>query len=112
MPSPYVPARRRVGGLMQSRDTKALERHLRSLEAGAGLELATVRVAETVAVAKIEAIEATGHVGVSAASSLARRVRYEAECDPYAAQSVAYVADGVVQEIRSQVEDLGRRLRS
>lgn len=107
-----VPARRSVGGLMQSRDTKALNRRLHDLEAAAGLELAATRMAETVAIAKIEAIEATGHVGVGAASSMARRVRYEAECDPYAARSAAYVGDGVVQAIRSQVEDLGRRLRS
>jgi len=107
-----LPARRSVGGLMQPREAKALERRLRDLEVETGLKLAAVRMAETVAVTKVEAMEVVGHVGVSAAGSLASRVRFEVERDPGAASAVKLVGEIAVRGVGSQLEDFDRRLRS
>ncbi len=97
------------GGLA-TREDKALVKQLRSLQASTGMELAHVRAIETVEIAKVEALEAAGHVGLSTVSSLSAHERMAFERDPHCLGRAKYVADTTSFAIGSRIEQLNRRL--
>jgi hypothetical protein len=109
MPNNFlVPAS--FGGLIASRDEKALAKQFRSLQAAGNLELAEVRRVEAVEVAKIEAVEVAGHVGIAATGSLNADRRFEIERDPISAGGVNHVYESTARAIGSRIEAMNRRL--
>jgi hypothetical protein len=110
MPQPNLPALPGFGGLATTREDKSLTKHLRSLQASTGAELAHVRATEAVEIAKLEALEAAGHIGLSAVSSLSAHERICFERDPHSLGRAKYIADTTSFAIGNRIETLNRRL--
>jgi hypothetical protein len=70
MQSPNLPAPYQPGGLIAGREDRALAKHLNGLRASTSLELTQVRAIAEVEIAKLEALETAGHIGLSGVASL------------------------------------------
>lgn len=103
----YLPAL--LGG-QASKDRRALARMLGDVQAAGSVEVAQVRTAAQVAVAKIEAVEDAGHVGIAAATNLAAHRRWCIQQDPTVAGCVDCVTETAVCGIAEQIGRLGRSL--
>jgi len=108
---PYLPAPyQSFGGLIAGRENRAFAKRLRDLYAQSNLELARVRATELVEIAKLEAVETTGHIGLASAASLAAHRRFRAEQEPDAAAVYDYVVERSIRAIGERIEGLNRRL--
>ncbi len=74
-------------------------------------ELALVRARENVEVAKVEAIEAVGHVALSSVASLSLTELAFAQRDPHAANRLQFTADAATVAITRRIERFERSLR-
>jgi hypothetical protein len=107
--NPLLPAQRsndRIGG----RRGRMLDRQQHDLEATTSLELDRVRAVEAIEVARLEALETAGHVGIAAVGRLARHRRFEIEDEPSSLGCVDHICEVTTRAIGSRIETMGRRL--
>lgn len=110
MPSPNLPALFQPGGLSAANQSRAIEKRMNQLYADTTLDLAQVQAIAGVEIAKVEALEATGHIGLVSAASLAQHRRFLIENDPDAAAAFDHIAGITIAAIGGRVEMLNRRL--
>jgi hypothetical protein len=110
MPNPKLPALYQPGGRMPSRQARAHEKRLGALQADTSLELARVDGVSLIEARKIEALEATGHIGLASAASLAEHRRFRVEHEPEDAAVYDYIVERSIRAIGDRIEGLNRRL--
>jgi hypothetical protein len=110
MPSSNLPAPRLLDSLATTRESRALDKRRRTLQADTSLELDQVRAIETIEVAKIEALETTGHVALSSAACLVEHRRFRVEQNPEAAGVFDHMVERTARAIGDRVEGMNRRL--
>jgi hypothetical protein len=110
MPNPNLPVLFQPGGLSADRHSRAIEKRMKQLHADTTLDLAQVQAIAGVEMAKVEALEAAGHIGLISTASLAQHRRFLIENDPDAAAAFDHVAGITIAAIGGRVEMLNRRL--
>lgn len=98
------------GGLLPSRRAGQFAKALDRLQDGAGLEIAQVRAAEAVELAKIESIGAAGDTVLRETGRLARVAAFEAASAPHAEGLLQVATVETVAEMVGRVRKLNRRL--
>jgi hypothetical protein len=97
-------------GSLTARQGRTIGRHFDALQVGTSLELAEIRAAEAVEIAKIGAIRGTSNAALSAVASVAAHRRVHAEADPTALAYLTHVAEKSAMALGDQVERASQRL--
>lgn len=107
---PNLPTLFQPGGLSATHQSRAIEKRMNQLYADTTLDLAQVQAIAGVEIAKVEALEAAGHIGLVSTTSLAQHRRFLIENDPDAAIAFDRVAGITITAIGGRIEKLDRRL--